>query len=593
MKKQKIKNKNNKISLNNSLYKNNKTSNNFKNTYKDSLEETNSFNSNSNIFIPDSLNESKNSTIIGDKTPKKIISNKINILNIIKKDSKKDYNNNKNNMENLNEEKTKKIDYRYYTNYPVKMISRNTKNEKTKKYYWLAVYDKLMKKSKIMNILNYYGKRYKESDVKEKVFMIKDFDIFFVPDTNKSYIKYSKDGYIFVKLYLLSIEQINLIITYINRLKYHIKDNLFNSLIKKGAFKVIDNNISNLKYNILYCLGIYMNTYIYSFSYLPKNNENENNKVSNSNYKYENNNYIHINEINQKYPDSKKIAKLIKLLSDHFPKYSIDFFICYLLSKIKFQNFNKKSNEIKNILYFKKKSLYQINFLKLNDTYIHKSKTNNLVKEDSLSNTHYTSTNKQINRRKITFHNTIEKMLNNSYNNIINKSIKTKLDISKNNIDEFDNKKNLKINIFNNFFIKNNNKINKKLVNIEFNKSSLRINKISTFEKGKIPINNKYKKLNKNNEKKYNKTVEKNNSIFKKPKKELLKEKLTMEYSLNNLKPKGINNKGIFVVKRTMTNSENFEDSMCEENDYLKNENAIKINMDKKIYSTPPKKKKI
>ena len=42
-----------------------------------------------------------------------------------------------------------------------------------------------------------------------------------------------------------------------------------------------------------------------------------------------------------------------------------------------------------------------------------------------------------------------------------------------------------------------------------------------------------------------------------------------------------------------MTNSENFEDSMCEENDYLKNENAIKINMDKKIYSTPPKKKKI
>ena len=584
MKKIKIKNKKNNISLNNSSFKNNRTSNNFKNTYKDSLEETNSFNSNSNIFIPDSLNESKNSTIMEDKTPKKILNNKINILDIIKKDSQKDKNNkSKSDVQNLNEEKTKKIDYRYYTNYPVKMISRNTKNEKTKKYYWLAVYDKLMKKSKIMNILNYYGKRYKESDVKEKVFMIKDFDIFFVPDTNKSYIKYSKDGYIFVKLYLLSIEQINLIITYINRLKYHIKDNLFNSLIKKGEFKVIDNNISNLKYNILYCLGIYMNTYIYSFSYLPKNNENQNNKVSNSNYKYENNNDIHINEINQKYPDSKKIAKLIKLLSDHFPNYSIDFFICYLLSKIKFQNFNEKSNEIKNILYFKKKSLFQINFLKLNDTYIHKSKTNNLVKEDSLSNTHYTSTNKQINRRKITFHNKVEKMLNNSYNNIINKNIKNKLDITKNNIDEFNNKKKLKLNIYNNFFIKNNNKINK---------SNFRINKMPTFENDKIPINNKYKKLNKNNQKKYNKTVEKNN-FFKKQKKELLKEKLTMEYSLNNLKPKGITNKGIFVVKRIMTNSENFEDSMNEENDYLKNENAIKINMDKKIYSTPPKKKKI
>ena len=584
MKKIKIKNKINKISLNNSSFKNNRTSNNYKNTYKDSLEETNSFNSNSNVFIPDSLNESKNSTIMEDKTPKKILNNKINILDIIKKDSQKDKNNkSKSDVQNLNEEKTKKIDYRYYTNYPVKMISRNTKNEKTKKYYWLAVYDKLMKKSKIMNILNYYGKRYKESDVKEKVFMIKDFDIFFVPDTNKSYIKYSKDGYIFVKLYLLSIEQINLIITYINRLKYHIKDNLFNSLIKKGEFKVIDNNISNLKYNILYCLGIYMNTYIYSFSYLPKNNENQNNKVSNSNYKYENNNDIHINEINQKYPDSKKIAKLIKLLSDHFPNYSIDFFICYLLSKIKFQNFNEKSNEIKNILYFKKKSLFQINFLKLNDTYIHKSKTNNLVKEDSLSNTHYTSTNKQINRRKITFHNKVEKMLNNSYNNIINKNIKNKLDITKNNIDEFNNKKKLKLNIYNNFFIKNNNKINK---------SNFRINKMPTFENDKIPINNKYKKLNKNNQKKYNKTVEKNN-FFKKQKKELLKEKLTMEYSLNNLKPKGITNKGIFVVKRIMTNSENFEDSMNEENDYLKNENDIKINMDKIIYSTPPKKKKI
>jgi hypothetical protein len=108
--------------------------NNNKSTLKDSLDE-NISESKINILIPDSLNNTRRSIIenISDK---------------------------KRNENEKTEEETKKIDYRYYTNYPIKdfidknIINNNNINKEGKKY-WLATYDTMMKKEKIIKILNY------------------------------------------------------------------------------------------------------------------------------------------------------------------------------------------------------------------------------------------------------------------------------------------------------------------------------------------------------------------------------------------------------------------------------------------------------
>ena len=56
-------------------------------------------------------------------------------------------------------------------------------------------------------------------------------------EENKPFIKYIKGNCIFTKLYLLTLEEINLILNYINRYKLSITSSNINSLQKKVIFK--------------------------------------------------------------------------------------------------------------------------------------------------------------------------------------------------------------------------------------------------------------------------------------------------------------------------------------------------------------------
>ena len=141
---------------------------------------------------------------------------------------------------------TNKIDYRYYPKIP----EIESSSDKNKSLFWLATYDKLMKKSKIVKILSYYSDSlsqkdseifviedahsdYKEEEskviekklnekynFKEKTIVIQGYEIYFVKKHCKPFVQQKKGAKIFVKLYLLSLEQINQIFSYINRLEY-------------------------------------------------------------------------------------------------------------------------------------------------------------------------------------------------------------------------------------------------------------------------------------------------------------------------------------------------------------------------------------
>jgi hypothetical protein len=182
--------------------------------------------------------------------------------------------------------------------------------------------------------------------------------------SNKPFIKYIKGNCIFTKLYLLTVDQINLVLNYINRYKLSFTKNDIKMLNIKGNYQKLNENYKNFPYNMIYHMGNYMNISIYGFS----------------NYHIQNNNISSYNYLNQKFPSSKKVAKLIKLLMINFPKYSFNFFVCYLLSKIRFENFNEKSNEIKNIIY----SNYRL-FLPLQNRYYN---NDNIINNSILHSTY-------------------------------------------------------------------------------------------------------------------------------------------------------------------------------------------------------------
>ena len=316
--------------------------------FKDSLEGSIS-ESRTNLLIPDSLNNTK-SSIGNNYLSKKNSKNKIKLKNnnIEENGIKLDQNIN-------NEEKTKKIDYRFYSHFSFKFgggdVAKNKEKEKNK--YWLAVYDKLMKTKKILKILSYYEKEKNKIDkiinnninnnqenIKEQLLIIKDFDIYFMKPLNRPFIKYVKGNCIFTKIYLLTFEQIIFILNYINRYKLAISSKISNLLLQKGSYQKINETYKNFPYNLIYGMGSYMNINIIGFS----------------NYNIQEQNNLSFNSLNQNYPNSRKIAKLVKLLMINFPKYSFKFFVCYLLSKIRFENFEEKTNEIKNIVYSTNKS---------------------------------------------------------------------------------------------------------------------------------------------------------------------------------------------------------------------------------------------
>ena len=403
------------------------------NNFKDSLEGSIS-ESKTNLLIPDSLNNTKSS--IGNINNKKNNKRK----NINEADINKDNNNKNENGEkesiwyNNNEESTKKIDYRFYTNYPIVIINNIYKSKKKENNkYWFAAYDKLIKRKKILKILNYYDKGRKNNEnnlnidlyqekresIKEQLLIIKDFDIYFMKEENKPFIKYIKGNCIFTKLYLLTLEEINLILNYINRYKLSITSSNINSLQKKGNFQKLNENYKNFPYNMIYHMGFYMNINIYGFS----------------NFYLQENNMISYNYLNQKFPSSKKIAKLVKLLMIHFPKYSFNFFVCYLLSKIRFENFNEKTNEIKNIVYAGDSS-----FFPLNHGYLNEKLLNNSIIHSSYSPlSHYeenTSNEKPIFKQftKNNYQDTIDKNMIFEYHTIDNCNSKITLHKNNNNI---------------------------------------------------------------------------------------------------------------------------------------------------------------
>jgi hypothetical protein len=249
---------------------------------------------------------------------------------------------------------TGKIDYRYYTNYnDVKYINEFLKKNKINEneYCWLATYDKLIKRKKLIKILKFYGQIIDESKLIEKCLKIEDFELFYNYNSNKPLIKPGKN-FILVKLYLLSLKQINIIFNYLNRVNVNLNMNTINNYYRNA--QIFKGKCSNLfskgdyyPYPLLYYLGNYMNIAIFSFSNYSYNSlYNENNNDTNINIEDSTNNQI------QTYPSSKKLAKYIKLLMLNFPgkKYNFDFFIFYAIANIKFCNFSQKYLEINEIL---------------------------------------------------------------------------------------------------------------------------------------------------------------------------------------------------------------------------------------------------
>ena len=315
--------------------------------------------------------------------------------NYMKLGEKKSLYNNDEDTDNTN-----KIDYRYYPKIPE--IEGNV--DKNNTLYWLATYDKLMKKSKIMKILSYYSDTLSQRDTeifviedansdykkeenkarkkilnekynfKEKTMVIKDYEIYFVKKHGKPFVRQKKGAKCFMKLYLLSLEQINQIFSYINRLEYKKYINNLDSFKQKNTFRIINNfNKTIYNYTKIYCLGSFMNINIYIFSHLTKNKENES----------ENNNVYSANYLINNLPSSNKIAKIIKVLMINFPEFSKQYFIDYLMKpQINIFSLNnhdldllkQKMNEVNSLLITDNKN-------NLKNSKINDNNTNNIIKK--------------------------------------------------------------------------------------------------------------------------------------------------------------------------------------------------------------------
>ena len=265
-------------------------------------------------------------------------------------------------LSNEDEENTRIIDYKYYTKLQDKnyILKEEKYNNNDSKLYWFAAYDKLIKTKKIFKILNYYNLAMpfdNKNKIKEKTAIINDYDIFFLNNFNKPFIYPNKDKKIFVKLYLLNINQINKIFSYINRMEYNSYINDLDFLNDKNSYKILKKNnpLNNYIYSTIYCLGSYMNINIYTFS----TNYNNNNLYAKKNI----------------LPSSNKLAKIIKALILNFPDYNKKYFINYLIkplnsvvrnySEKEIIYFNKiikeKKDEVNNLLISKNKNIYKEN----------------------------------------------------------------------------------------------------------------------------------------------------------------------------------------------------------------------------------------
>lgn len=322
------------------------------------------------ISIKDNLGISKNNSLLPTIDKKLMIYPQLPTEHSNSKTHKSDgkKRNEKNIIVQKKVENTKKIDYRFYKNYPLKKIFPFLLNPKEEEYYWLATYDKLFKKKKLFKIFSFYNIASRASialgnegiyndfsKIKEKKLKLKNYELYFIEKHNKPFIRKCEDKYIYVKLYLLTLKQINMIFSYLNRIEFKEYINNLNNLYQKDSYKKIDyieNNNENkhINYSAIYYLGTYMNIKIFGFSRI----ENEDDIKDNYNIGVDN------------YPNSKKIAKLIKLLMINFPEYTKEHFINYIFNDSHNNGLNKKmladkKNEINHLLISKKKSIYKAN----------------------------------------------------------------------------------------------------------------------------------------------------------------------------------------------------------------------------------------
>lgn len=297
----------------------------------------------------ENLSLSKNNSCV--QTLNEFPKDNINYFNYKYKKGKKGMNN-KDKKDELNaiDEKTRKIDFRNYKKYPVKSVISLLDFEPKEKYFWFAAYDKLIHKKKLLKIFSFYNFGCNRNyftfgndfiNIKEKKLIINDYELYFTEKSNNPFIKKSKGKKIYIKLYLLTLKQINMIFSYLNRIEYKIYINNYDLTLGCKKLSNLENNIKSkeMKYNSVYCLGSYMNINIFCFS------RTENVKVIGN------------------FPKSKKIAKLIKILMVNFPENSKEYFINYIFSSYN-KNLDEKTlidkkNEINNLLLSNKKGLFK------------------------------------------------------------------------------------------------------------------------------------------------------------------------------------------------------------------------------------------
>ena len=413
-----------------------------------------------------------------------------------------------------NEKKTEKIDYKYYTKFInikniIEYFEKN--NISSKNYYWLATYDKLMKRKKLCKILNSSGKKYDETKILEKCIKIEGFELFYNSYGEIPLIR-PGNNFILVKIYLLDNEQINIIFNYLSRARAKldinkISNNYRNDISNKGKYNILLSNYKNYPYPLLYYLGNYLNINIFSFSSFY-------NKVTNN----PNKNIVNKSIKNNTFQSLKKLSKFIKLLMLNFPHVSknIKFFVFYSIANLKFNDFNQKYFEITQLVNSKMFNEEKNNNILLN---------NKSVEKDNFSKC-YKISNLEINNNTPSIINSNNsKMINTNLNNL-NSILTDNSSFIDNSllIKSFNEKKYLKNdnnkdknyqkckNLINSIRIINNNDKSESIELSKINKSSRKYKtpQIKRITKNKIKINKTKEIKNKKNKTiKFN-TIEKN-----------------------------------------------------------------------------------
>lgn len=343
------------VNFSSSQHKGNYTSSSNKNNISDNNKATNK----GLIFYLKNSRNKIETKILNSKTNKtinKYNNSKTNDNNYLSKtfeiESNKKENEN-NEKELIDNKSTFKIDYRHFKKYPLKDIIPMRKFENDNdKLFWLATYDKLIKSKKIVKILNYtnfIGEKnindkpiYTEASLKIKTMKIPNFEIFFVNGYDKPFVRPNKDknSFILTKLYLLTKNEINKIINFINRTDDKINIDNYVSISQKNLFQYIENKNnseinnksldSNYPYCYIYYLGKFMNISIYlftnSFNYIKSYNID--------------------NNIIYSLPSSKKLYKLIKIIIKTFPEYNAEYIINYIINIELYSNSKEKKYEI-------------------------------------------------------------------------------------------------------------------------------------------------------------------------------------------------------------------------------------------------------